>query len=180
MMVHSSWVHYYTDRHLQCIELPYGNLAFSMIVILPSENTSINRLIDHLPQVNWQSIVDNMRLQYVWLKLPRFKIECDLPLRQPVMNLGMKQIFNKRNANFANIADIPLRVSNIKQKTLVEVSEESLEVPAPTAIDGLAFGAARKEPYPIHFFADRPFLFLIRENSTGMILLIGRIDEPSE
>ena len=121
-----------------------------------------------------------MRLQYVWLKLPRFKMECDLPLHQPVMNLGMKQIFNKRNANFANIADVPLRVSNIKQKTFVEVNEEGLETPAPTAINTLAFGKARKEPYPIHFFADRPFLFLIREKSTGVILFIGRVDEPRE
>ena len=180
MMTQRSWMHYYTDQHLQCVELPYGNLAFSMIAILPSENTNINRLIDHLPQVNWQSIVDNMRLQFVWLKLPRFKIEYELPLNQPVMNLGMKQIFNQRNANLANIADVPLHVSNIKQKTFVEVNEEGLETPAPTAIDVLAFGKARKEPYPIHFFADRPFLFLIRENSTGVILLIGRVDEPLE
>ena len=106
--------------------------------------------------------------------------EYDLPLHQPVMNLGMKQIFNKRNASFANIADVPLHVSNIKQKTFVEVNEEGLEAPAPTAIDILAFGKARKEPEPIRFFADHPYLFLIREKSTGVILFIGRIDEPRE
>jgi serpin B len=33
---------------------------------------------------------------------------------------------------------------------------------------------------PVQFFANRPFLYLIKEKSTGAILFIGRMDEPTE
>jgi serpin B len=90
----------------------------------------------------------------------------------------MKQIFK---GGFANIADDPLWVSDIKQKTFVEVNEKGTEAAAVTSIV-FRVGAQVKglvKP-PVRFFANRPFLFLIREKSTGIILFIGRIDEPRE
>jgi len=63
----------------------------------------------------------------------------------------------------------------------VEVNEEGTEAAAVTGIEVVAFGTARRSSVePVRFFADRPFLFLIREKSTGVILFIGRIDEPRE
>ena len=185
LMEQTTTLPYYADQHLQCVELPYGNQAFSMIAILPPEGTNINCLIDYLPTVQWQDIVTEMREERVWLKLPRFKIECDIPLNQPVMNVGMKKIFSKKFADFVNIADITdtlLCVSNIRQKTFVEVNEEGTEAAATTAIEMMVtgIGVQRKPEEPVRFFADRPFLFLIREKSTGVILFIGRVDEPHE
>ncbi len=179
MMEQTSTLPYYADQYLQCIELPYGNQAFSMVAILPSGNMKINQLIEYLPDADWQNIVNSMRQQRVWLKLPRFKIECKLPLNQPVKNLGMNRIFN---GDFANISDESLAVSEIRQKTFVEVNEEGTEAAAVTVTAIVAFGTQKRgDPIePVRFFADRPFLFLIREKSTGVILFIGRIDEPRE
>ena len=181
LMEQATSLPYYADQHLQCVEMPYGNQAFSMIAILPPEDMNINQLIAYLDHIKLKNAVSSMQQQMVWLKLPRFKIECDFSLNQPLMNLGMKQIFDRKAAKFANIADTVLYVSNIKQKTFVEVNEEGTEAAAVTAITIMAFGRARRTPIePMRFFADRPFLFLIREKSTGVILFIGRIDEPHE
>ena len=183
MMEQTNSLPYYADEQFQCVELPYGNQAFSMIAMLPHENMDINRLIDHLADVKWQDVMNNMREQRVWLKLPRFKMECDFSLSQPIMNLGMKQIFDPRDADFENIAkiyDVNWYVSDIKQKTFVEVNEEGTEAAAVTAIVVVGFGRRGTTVEPVRFFADRPFLFLIREKSTGLILFIGRIDEPCE
>ena len=168
---------YYADENLQCIELPYGNLAYRMVVILGDHSMSIDRLLDYLDDATWQNIIDYsmFRGQKVWLKLPRFKIECDMDLAEPVMNVGMKRIFQ---GGFANISDADLAVSKIKQKTFVEVNEEGAEAAAVTLIG--RDGALYEPNEPFQFFADRPFLYLIRERSTGAILFIGRMDEPKE
>ena len=177
LMEQTTSLPYYADQHLQCVEIPYGNKAFSMIAILPSKNTNINRLIDHLGNVQWNDLAGNMREQQVWLKLPRFKIECDFSLNQPLMNLGLERIF-KEGGGFANIANADLIVSEVKQKTFVEVNEEGTEATATSLAGRLAGSIKGTSDKPVRFFANRPFLFLIREKSTGIILFIGRIDEP--
>ena len=177
---------YYADQHLQCVELPYGNQAFSMVAILPADNMNIDQLIEYLDDSVWGNIVNNLHEQNVWLKLPRFKIECEIPLKEPVKNVGMKLIFDNIFADFANIYDkslfgLNLFVSNIKQKTFVKVNEEGTEAAAVTVIEMIVECAnCGSGSVPLPFFANRPFLYLIKEKSTGVILFIGRMDEPTE
>ncbi len=76
-------------------------------------------------------------------------------------------------SNLGGIADDPrLTVSEIKQKTFVEVNEEGTEAAAVTSVGIYAPSG------PPSFYADRPFLYMIRERSTGVILFIGRMDDP--
>ena len=176
MMEQTSYLSYYDDRYLQSVELPYGNGAFSMMVLLPSKNMNINQLIEHLDNNKWRNVVNNMRLQKVQLRIPRFKIEDEFFLNQPLINMGMEQMFS---GGFANVTDLPLWVSGIKQKTYVEVNEEGTEAAAVTAMVLIGYSGRGKRVKPVRFFADRPFIFLIRENSTGAILFMGRVDNPN-
>ena len=175
MMAQTADLPYYADEHLQCVEMPYGNQAFSMVAILPENDMNLDQLIEYLDNTAWQNIVNNMYEHNVWLKLPRFKIECDIPLNEPVKNVGMQRIFG---GGFANISDIALCVSDIKQKTFVEVNEKGTEAAAVTVIE-MRYTSAGPSTPP-QFFANRPFLYMIKEKSTGTILFIGRMDEPQE
>ena len=176
MMEQTASFPYFADEHLQCIEMPYGNEAFSMVAILPANDMDIDRLIDYLDNETWQNVVNDLQERQVWLKLPRFKVECELQLNDPVKNVGMERIFDELRADLSNISNVQLFVSAIKQKTFVEVNEEGTEAAAVTAIgiyaDSIGPGT------PLQFFANRPFLYLIKEKSTGAILFIGRMDEP--
>jgi serpin B len=172
MMEQTPTLPYYADQHLQCVEMPYGNEAFSMVAILPGNDMNIDQLVDYLDNTAWQNIVDNLREQNVWVKLPRFKIECEIPLNKPVKNVGMELIFDEYLADFTKIYDKSLLgenlyVSNIKQKTFVEVNEEGTEAAAVTVIEMSRYSAGPGTPSaPIPFFANRPFLYLIKEKST--------------
>ena len=177
LMEQTSYLNYFADENLKCVEMDYGNRAFSMVAILPSKNMNINQLIDYLDIGTLHNAVQNMRWQKVWLKLPRFKIECDFSLAQPVKDLGMEKIFS---GGFANISDDDLWVSNIIQKTFVEVNEDGTEAAAATTIFMVGAAGRPKKIEPVRFFADRPFVYLIREKSTGIIFFIGRMDEPCE
>jgi len=181
MMEQAAPLPYYADQHLQCVEMPYGNQAFSMVVLLPAYNMDIDQLVEYLDNAAWKNIIGNLRERDVWVKLPRFKIECDIPLNDPVKNVGMQRIFYEHLADFKNISDVRTFVSNIKQKTFVEVNEEGAEAAAVTVIEIMATSFDPNAPIPpVPFFANRPFLYLIKEKSTGAILFIGRMDEPKE
>ena len=177
MMEQTNWFPYYANEYLQSIEMNYGNRAFSMVIILPSEDMTINQLMAHLDNEKWQNIVDNMQRQRVWLKLPRFRKENAFQLNQPIRNVGMQRIFTDFN-DFANISNDELALSSIMQKTFVEVNEEGTEAAAVTGMVVVGFGRVGAPPPPIPFFANRPFLYFIKERSTGVILFMGRMDNP--
>jgi len=166
---------YYADQHLQCVELPYGNGAFSMIVVLPENDTNIEQLIAYLDEATWENMVNHMYHFDVRLKLPRFKTECTFPLVAPLKRVGIQRIFDSNLAEFANISNVDLYVTDVIQKTFVEVNEEGTEAAAVTGIEVAATGSVPS----VQFFANRPFLYLIKEKSTGMILFIGRMDDPT-
>ena len=65
-----------------------------------------------------------------------------------------------------------LFIDEVIHKAFVEVNEEGTEAAAATAV------GMRTTSMPPQFVADRPFLFLTRENSTGTILFIGRVTDP--
>ena len=88
--------------------------------------------------------------------------------------MGMKLPFNPELADLSGIADVTgLYISKVIHKTFVQVDEEGTEAAAVTSVDVMATGES-----PIQVFTvDRPFLFVIREKSTGVILFIGEIGE---
>ena len=177
MMNQTATLPYYANEMLQCIEMPYGNQAFSMVAILPNEGITLDDLVNHLDHNAWENILSNLWERNVQIKFPRFKQECKFQLREPIYNLGMHLIFLE-GGNLNGIAEDPeLCVSRIIHKTFVEVNEEGTEAAAVTAIEVVATSVGPPSG-PISFFANRPFLYLIKEKSTGAILFIGRMDQP--
>jgi serpin B len=61
-------------------------------------------------------------------------------------------------------------------KAFVSVDEQGTEAAAATAV--LMAGAAPGERPPVNFTMDRPFIFLIRDISTGTIIFMGRVMNP--
>ena len=169
----------YWDETLRCVDLPYGNGAFSMMVVMPSdENGSLDDLIAGLDADAYNRAVDGLQESGVLLKLPRWKQECKFSLNDAAKNLGMERIFQEGgNLSGINDDDPTLHVSEIKHKTFVEVNEEGTEAAAITSI-GMIATSVGPGAGPIPFIADRPFLYIIRERSTGAILFMGRMDDP--
>ena len=176
MMNQTTTLPYYSDEMMQCVEMPYGNQAFSMVVILPAGSKTIDEVVSYLDNNVWNMVLDGLRERNVYVKLPRFKQEYEISLVNAVESLGMYLIFQD-GGNLNGIADDPrLCVSKIKHKTFVEVNEEGTEAAAVTAVE---IGPTSVGPSTsVLFFANRPFIYLIKEKSTGAVLFIGRMDKP--
>jgi serpin B len=169
---------YYEDELLECVELPYGNGAFSMAVILPRAGTGLDALVDQLDNDKWNSIVAKLYPTPIRLKLPRFTANREMDLITSLKDASITRIFSDLLAEFDNLSAQKVFVSLVKQKTFAEVNEEGTEAAAVTVVGvDLTFAGPTSD---IPFFANRPFLYLIRERSTGAILFIGRMNDPEE
>jgi serpin B len=162
----------YADERVQAIDLPYGNGAFSMMIVLPEAGVTLDELAASLDGETYGEIVDGLRETKVRVAIPRWKQECEFPLMDATKNLDIRQIFGE--GSLTGINDDPrLCVGEIRQKSFVEVNEEGTEAAAVTIV-----GVEETSVGP-SFRADRPFLYLIRERSTGAILFVGRMDNPA-
>ncbi|VFQ65693.1 unnamed protein product [Cuscuta campestris] len=73
----------------------------------------------------------------------------------------------------------PLHVTNVIHKSFIEVNEQGTEAAAVT-VARMGCGALRPRPRPVlvDFVADHPFLYFIREDLTGAIVLLGTLINP--
>lgn len=171
MMVKNDTFAYNSDEYAQYIDLPYGNKAFSMTVILPNKTLTVNDILNRLTAQSIKSILQDMSQRHVDLKLPRLKIENSSKLNDPLISMGMPQAFDANLADFTGIADQRLFISEVIHKTYITVDEEGTEAAAVTSI-GMEVTSM---PQYIDFNVNKPFIFFIREKSTGIILFMGKV-----
>jgi serpin B len=166
---------YSKEESFELTELPYGNGAFSMVFLLPQEGVSPASVIDNLSAPVWESCLSKSYLSRVKIRLPRFKVAYERALKDDLMALGMESMFNE-HADFSLVSQIPLVVSSVLQKTTLEVNEEGAEASAATVIQMITTSDGGFSVDPVQTIKiDRPFIYLIKENSTGSIFFAGVI-----
>jgi serpin B len=170
---------YFDGGAFQLLDLPYKGRDLSMIVLLPNA-------VDGLPSLEQSVTVASLKERLVRTKsvakviltLPRFQITRQFELDGVLKTLGMRQAFDPHAADFSAIdGKRDLWIGAAVHKAFVDVNEEGTEAAAATGIvfRGLA---VMREPQPIEFRADHPFLFFIRDNHSGSILFMGRVTDP--
>lgn len=156
------------------VSLPYGNGAFSMDVILPDEKARFSDAVAGLNAETLLMLDSNASTCDVDLKLPKFTFEYTADMTKLLSEMGMSLAFSNF-ADFSEMAEKSLKISQVKQKTFIDVNEKGTEAAAVTFIGfyTTAIGPAPQKRF-VEFHADRPFIFIIREKSTGAILFIGQ------
>lgn len=174
MMANTESYSYYEDEDIEMAELPYGNGAFSMIVAMPREGKTLNDGIDYLAH-NWKRCLDEMWGREVDLWLPKFEMKYMRELKKDLMAMGINQIFLPGMAQLGKMSTDDLYVNFIDQFTYVKVDEEGTEAAAVTIV-GSECTSIGPNPDPIIFHVNRPFIYLIKEVSTGAILFMGKME----
>ena len=165
-----------TERY-QAVDLPYGNGAFAMTVILPRPDGTPADLLAGLDPASWRDLVAGLREETVHLTLPRFRLDYARSLGPDLAALGMGMAFEAGRADFSRIADMDgLFLTRVEQKTFVEVNEEGTEAAAATAV-GVGVTSA---PLTFAMVVDRPFFFAIRERFSGALLFVGVMNAIGE
>lgn len=172
-MMHRNGKYQYMDNaDFAAVNLPYGNGSYSMTVILPNRGKSIDEVMAGLDAKKVGELRRSMDECVVDLKLPRFTISQETSLNDIISKLGAPTMFTS-GADFSNFASGNLSISKMLQKAKIEVSEEGTKASAVT-MAMVAMTALRPEPRKVEFHANRPFIYMITEHSTGAILFMGQ------
>lgn len=158
---------------VQVVELPYKG-GLSMVVFLPDAQGGVEALGAKLGAryADWVGLLSEQKIN---LGLPRFKARTTRRLENDLMALGMKLAFGK--ADFTGITrTLPLAISAVIHEAVIEVNEEGTRAAAATAV--VMRGGGMPHPIPT-VRADHPFLYVIRDPSSGVILFVGRVANPT-
>ena len=165
---------FYTENDLcQTLCLPYSNEAYQMIVLLPKEGKTVQDVAQSLTADSWEKMYDQMKRITVDVKLPRFESSSEVNLTRVISAL-MPNAFDMKKADFSNLFDWKSYIAMIKQTGRIKVDETGTEASVVTALQGRIMGLDLAPPEVIYFHATHPFLYFIREWSTGAIFFIGQ------
>jgi len=160
----------------QILEMRYAGTGLACDILLPKQGAAIEIMEAGMNPgrlTGWLGSLENHTVQ---VAIPKFRIEAGFPLVTVLSDLGMPSAFGSA-ADFSGIdGRRDLQISQVIHKAYIDVAEEGTEAAAAT---GVAISAmAVRAPASLEFRADHPFLFLIRDTRTGLILFTGRLMDP--
>ena len=182
MKVPMMWQHghfeYQQGAGFQAVRLPYAGKRLWMEVFLPDADSSLAKLLDRFNTASERNkMLEGFLEQNGTLALPRFKLEYEITLNDPLQALGIRRAFH--GGDFSAMSDEPLEVSEVKQKSYVEVNEEGTEAAAVTV--GIMRATAVLRPQkPFEMIVDRPFFFVIEDSQTRSVLFMGVVCDPAK
>ena len=161
----------------QAIEMPYKGKRMSMIFILPNKKDGLSKLEADLNKFDSTTGFEFSREVEVKVAIPKFKIESTHELNEPLQKLGLRHMFDGGKADLSGITGLrDLFVSKVIQKAFIEVNEEGAEAAAATGAVVMMKSMPIGKPT---FICDHPFLFMIKDNLTGLVLFSGKVNHPT-
>jgi len=160
------------------VELPYGQGNYSMVVALPDEGVSASEIAAGLDSEKWEQWMASLSYgeTEVELFMPKFRYEYKRKMNDDLISLGMGPAFDPSAADFSRISDVEVFISFVLHQTFIENKEEGTEAAAATVV---GFTRTSLPPEPEKININRPFLYFIRETTTGTIVFMGLVADPA-
>ena len=170
---------YFSHDLFRAVEMPYGRGNYTMVCFLPREEYRVDDVIGAMNEDNWDQWMNGFQEYPVQVHLPKFKFEYKKSLKEILIQMGMGVAFDPLESDFSGINPDrdDLHISEVKHKTFIEVDEKGTEAAAVTSVTMNATSADPAGPVVVKF--DRPFVFAIREVTTGTVVFAGKVVKPS-
>lgn len=188
LMSLTDWLRYAETPEMEIVELAYKGQQQSMFVLLPSDSLTVDELLDRMTYEWWKENFDRLEYKHGHLELPRFALTSDFMLNNALTDLGMGVAFSPNEADLSSMlagGELPtgerLYISEVRQKTFIEVMETGTEAAAATSV-GIRVTAALGDPESVTFEmkVDRPFVFVLADEATGIMHFVGKVGDPRQ
>ncbi len=168
---------------LQAITLPYGAKRMAATILLPRANAKFGEFVAGLKPDTLKALLDEMAARRGTIVLPRFKTDYSTSLKSTLQALGMSVAFTPaadfggmvKPAAAETLGGKPL-LTDVIHKTALEVNEEGTVAAAATGV--IVGVTAMPVDKPFTMTVDHPFVLILRDTKTGVILFIGSIVNP--
>lgn len=169
---------YAESESWQYIEMPMTDHEVRMLVLLPRNEAARKKIEAGLTLETWTSLLSHSADCDVNLMLPRFGYSTQLSLKALWHTLGVKSLFQSGSANLSKgLPGGGYFISDIAHEAMIEVNELGAEAAAISAVPADPFGNGPPAPPKrriANFIANRPFIWALQHDTTGLILFMGR------
>ena len=172
MMQQTTKILYSEYAEFKMVSLPYEGDKTEMLLIINKKDYDFKKSLNEFSISTFNSLCSSLEGRKLKLKIPKFKIETSYKLKDILMQMGMSLAFSE-DADFSGISD-GLYINEVIHKAVLEVSEEGTKAAAATAVV-----MRNSASLSTQFFANRPFIVVIKDKTTGNILFMGTIVNPS-
>ncbi|KAJ8872138.1 hypothetical protein PR048_025740 [Dryococelus australis] len=160
---------YYKDLDAEVVALDYKGGEVRMVIVLPGEVDGLEKLLSSISSLD--QIKPGESPVRVEVTLPKFKAEQELDFIPILQKLGIRDVFTSA-ADLSGISEADqLTVSQVKQKAVLEVSEEG---PVAAAITGTPGGGS--QPIIHAFDADHGFVYFLQHFEIQSVLSSRRLN----
>lgn len=161
----------------QAVELPYRSSSLALLAILP-RGPSLPAFERSLTPAALAAIAGSLTPHTVTLAMPKLDLSTQTNLDQPLEALGMTDAFGP-SADFSGITrQRALNIALVEHAAKLKVDEQGTVAAGATAILGPT-AVERPPGGAVTLRLDRPYLLLLRDDRTGAILFIGRVEDPA-
>ncbi|MBA3992143.1 MAG: hypothetical protein C0469_01355 [Cyanobacteria bacterium DS2.3.42] len=174
-------VEYFNDQYMEMVQLPYTDDRFNMYLIQPAKNIDLPSFVSQISVEHWDSWMPRLTKREGQLAFPKFCMEFGVSLVSWLSQIGIKELFTPQ-ADLWNILAPEqqkppfLCVSDIMHKAFIDVNELGTEAAAATCVT--AYGSAHMPKPPFEMTVDRPFLFVMADKVTRVIMFAGAVYDP--
>jgi len=166
------------DDSAQGFIKPYKGDKFSFVGILPNEGIDLQTYVASLDGTKFQDLINSKVTDNVSAGIPKFKYDFKIDLNEPLKILGLTDGFDSKLADFSNMVSSSggnLFIGNVLHKTFIQVDELGTKAGAVTKVE-IRLGNGAMIVHRI--ILDRPFLYAIIDNETGLPIFIGTVMNP--
>ncbi len=175
-MNQTSYLKYNENDIFQIVELPYSGKNISLIIILPKQLNYIDSIEQSLNPLNFDFWTSELYTKLVSVSLPKFRSEFRQDVSYAISDMDCQLPFTNE-ADFSRISTQKTHISRIIQHTVIEIEEnknnrltELYVNPKERDVAGTDF---------IRFNANRPFIYIVRDNVNKSILIMGKVVSPN-
>jgi len=179
MMEQKGQFNYQYNDEIQMIEIPYMNSRYSMVLLMPRQS-DLNKFIQGFDLASYNLLMKSKKQGEILLKMPKFEFESSFSVSNALKDLGMTTPFTDA-ADFSGMYEQgaqPLYISDVIHKAFVAVDEEGTEAAAATAVI-VGATSVMPEEEPLEMIFNHPFMLLIRDRESGLILFLGNVINPA-
>ncbi|KAG5199900.1 hypothetical protein JEQ12_006379 [Ovis aries] len=174
MMHRTGLYNYYDDEKekLQMVEMPLAHKLSSLIIIMPHHVEPLERLEKLLTKEQLKVWMGKMQKKAVAISLPKGVVEVTHDLQKHLAGLGLTEAIDKNKADLSRMSGKKdLYLASVFHATAFEWDTDG------NPFDQDIYGREELRS-PKLFYADHPFIFLVRDTQSGSLLFIGRLVRP--
>lgn len=190
---------FYTDENVKVFAKDlkeYNGTILQYIGIMPKNNSldnyiknikasHINTLINNLKPIELNSFKDGV-ITEIYGYIPMFKFDYELKLMDDLSKLGITNVFDSNKADLSNLSSSNAYINQASHKANIEFSNDGIKAAAATDVGGAGAGSCGFDYLyevpveKIDLTFDNPYMFIIRDKSSGEVWFAGTVYEPVE